>query len=410
MRGYFTSYAGNLYQVLDYEPAIKQLIQSMNTSLEVSGYPDRHEYSVNIAIDEPPAKNPSNAEMVTSAIEKIEEEKIEGLEKLVPVYRMYMDYTLYDANTSENVDSGTMVKDVNPIHGMIPLGLTDENELVSRFGMSLRTVFEKRYQSNLPYGVQRRFKPRYVFAITRIVLMQLKASAFSVVPTPPKGPGFKEGFIPLHHIPQRPGMGRPKPCDDRWPSPNVHRPAKPHPHPGDYGFGTHHDSCFMGHPTIQEAPTVWSKNNSVVIFDSEEEGITFNQVQIYDDVRNIRIKVYMNLSNFFITSDPADILSHVEENKGSNLPGGDATDDPIIVAPGGDVPEPPPTIPVTPPDNNDKDDTENPDNSGENPGGTTGDGENENENTDNESGTEVGNNKETEGTGSTGEDTSEPTE
>lgn len=368
MRGYFTSYAGALYQVLDYEPVVKQLIQPMTTSLEVSGYEDRHEYSAKIAIDEPPASNPSNAEMVTSMIEKIAEEKIDTVEKLVPVYRMYVDYTLYDTLTDQNVDVGTMVRDVTPTHGIIPLGLTDENELVSRFGMYFRARFEKMYQAKYPYGVQRKSKPKYIFAITRVVVMQLKASAFSVVPVKPKGPGFKDGFVPLH-IPQRPGMGRPKPPEDgRYPHPGMCHPEfHHHPAPGPKGEYGYHSPGFMGHPTIMEAPVVWAKDNAVVIFDSEWEGISFNQIQISDDVRVITTEIYMNLSNIFITADPSDILSHVDENAAAKLPGGGGIDDdPPIVAPGGDVTEPPINPPKT-----DGEDTKEP----ENPGGNTGNNE-----------------------------------
>ena len=98
--------------------------------------------------------------------------------------KIYIEYSLRDDICMEVIDHGVGVADVHPTTFLFPLGLTEENEYVTRLGIQVKSKVTQRYKPKHPYSVMH--APvrgnRYTLFIQRIWFVEIMERAWSMRP------------------------------------------------------------------------------------------------------------------------------------------------------------------------------------------------------------------------------------
>lgn len=185
MRAYYTTYNDKVYQLADAKLVPYTIMNAVeHTHTELSHMRDNALMNLDIHISNVDAGALSNGELFTDTVAKLKTNKTTVIEKLSSVYRVYAEYSLVDNVAGCIVDEGVCVNEINAGAFIFPLGITSENEFVSRLGISLNSRFEKCYRDVRPFGVTRACTStsKFTLYIKRIYVIQLKMSAFSIAP------------------------------------------------------------------------------------------------------------------------------------------------------------------------------------------------------------------------------------
>ena len=185
MRAYYTTYNDKVYQLADAKLVPYTIMNAVeHTHTELSHMRDNALMNLDIHISNVDAGALSNGELFTDTVAKLKTDKTTVIEKLSSVYRVYAEYSLVDNVAGCIVDEGICVNEINAGSFIFPLGITSENEFVSRLGISLNSRFEKCYRDVRPFGVTRTHTSasKFTLCIKRIYVIQLKMSAFSITP------------------------------------------------------------------------------------------------------------------------------------------------------------------------------------------------------------------------------------
>lgn len=185
MRAYYATYNDKVYQLADAKLVPYTVMNAVeHTHTELSHMRDNALMNLDIHISNVDAAALSNGELFTDTVAKLKTDKTTAIEKLSSVYRVYAEYSLVDNVAGCIVDEGICVNEINAGAFIFPLGITSENEFVSRLGISLNSRFEKCYRDVRPFGVTRAYTSasKFTLYIKRIYVIQLKMSAFSITP------------------------------------------------------------------------------------------------------------------------------------------------------------------------------------------------------------------------------------
>lgn len=324
MRGFYGFYESGIYELCEQDFRPKEILNTPEeTHLETAVVANERKMKISITMTDVDNNGPSNREMFGIVRDYLIKNRITKLQKLAPVYRIYMEYRLEDKNLDTVVDQGICVKDTWATPMEIPLGLTDKNEYVSRIGLSLGTKILKNYQSRVPYGVRMIERNEFYLIITRIYVAQVIMPALSIAPTVGCRPGCLPP-LPSHlGIPDSPYNG-----------------FKPMPN------GKHNQHKHMiyagAHPSIGQVTELSTLNaDAVIIFDSVVAGLQFNPICINFKPDTIEINLRFLFNDILMVGDRSEINAILEENKRID----DTTDEPLI-----EYPDPiPPCDPNWPP-------------------------------------------------------------
>lgn len=330
MRAYYGIYDDVVYELVKHNMRPNCIIDAIPTThLEKSASMDRKIEKVNITISDFSEYSCTNKEAYEQRLcTLLKDDKVTKIPKLSPIYRVYVDYMLYDDICDIPVDEGILVKEIKSDAVFFPLGLTDDNEHVSRIGLHLNAGFERQYRSKTPYGVMRKNVEKFTLHIKRIYVAQVYMSAFSIE--------HDDGFS--------------------------------HSHP--------HHRPFGGHLSIERVSKTSSLNmESVIIFDTLDAGLFFDPIKINMRPNLVSIDLDFFFNDVVLAGSKKEIEKILEENAKE-----DDEEDPIIppsidddLDDGEDDEDELPSLP-------DDGDVEEPDKDGEddstdNSGGDGGDGE-----------------------------------
>lgn len=222
----------------------------------------------------------SNAETYHRAVHLIESERIQKIPKLHGIYRLELDYQLYDKNNTRVLDEGILTETVNALNTMLPLGLDARtNETVYRLVKKISHQFQIVYQSEMPYGIMNERPERVILYINRIQVKQLYMREEVVV-----GKYERKGNV-----------------GDTFSAP--------------MGTPYYDTVCAPIHDkrvTFQE--------DYLTIYDSYKSGITFNPFVIGKNITTIQFNIEMLLNNYFLTASENDIMNVVKRMSHEHKP------------------------------------------------------------------------------------------
>ena len=257
-RGYYGIFNNTIYEIENGREPISVASKKPNGTT-VKQYENR---SIDVLINLTNLTNSdvSNKEAFEKAVEKIQAEGITEIEKLNTSCKMIVYYKLIfgtpdcpiipDGKVSEVADEGCIVSDFRLYPTLFPLGLTEDNEYVTRWACGsgpLKMV--RNYVQSTPIGISRHRESNYTLMITRICVVESKGTGDVYHPSIEK-------------------------FNDIYPN----------------------------------------SKNSVTIYDSEEEGIIINPIFLSAPPSQITLHVDVTLNNFFVTADRSDIIHYLERN------------------------------------------------------------------------------------------------
>ena len=307
MRAYYTRYNNKIYELANHDMRPFQIMEDpKKNSASVSMDSRRRSARVTLSISDMIESALSNAEYFNEVINQLKTEKTTNIEKLSPVYRIYVEYMLYDNVCGTVADQTVAVKEVRSSTFLFLLGLTDTEELVGREGLSMDCTIEKTYRDATPYGISYvNMDNRFTLYIGRIYVVQVKMSAYSIVP-------MEEGRIDPHVRPFIPHQFNPGHC----PTHNLGMP--------------HHPSVP---PTLYHPEDVFSMNDGVIIYDTLATGLRFDPIEINFRPTRIELDVRFSLLSVLVATSES-INAVLEENAHVDEPTVD--DDTNITDPDGD--------------------------------------------------------------------------
>ncbi len=352
-RGYYGLIGNQIYEIISSDYNTTSIITPFGNhmSTKESG---QAIHDVNIKLSNLSTNSATNKEMVDEAIAKLQTDKTKKITALDSVCKVFLSYRVIsgtpdapvtqEGHTSPVVDEGCLVSNITLHPAMFSLGLTLENEYVSRWALTTGIVkFERNFVQGVPLGISRHRQSEYTLLIDRIVIVQKK-------------------------------------------------------------YDDIRDVCI--HPSIEYYNDIHpASGNVVTLYDSNVEGIDLNPVYFNAAPKKITIHLEIDLNDYFVVADRDDIVAilnkniedekNLDDNKGELTP--DHNDDKSDV--GSDKPD------ITGSEGDGNPDTsepsENPDDTKTDPpAGTTGD-----INQDTSSGENGGTKTDTPSTGQDGSDT-----
>lgn len=302
MRAYYATYNDKVYQLLGNDMVPSSIMSTpVHSHSEVSHMRDRRATNVKITISNVDSSAPSNKEFFEEIVAKLKNDKTTELKTLSNVYRIYTEYTLVDDVSKTVVDEGVGINEVKPDTFFFPLGITTENEFVTRLGISIESKIEKAYRDTRPFGVmQMKNDSRFILFIKRIYVLQLTMSAFSVAACP-------EATNPAPYM--------------RAPESYTVSNYQPY-NPPHWNCTTHNasnryvaDPCHPSIPTVSAAQTLNLKSDDyIVIYDTMESGLVFDPVAINYKPTSISIDIRFSFLDTLVAAQE-DINTVLEENK-----------------------------------------------------------------------------------------------
>lgn len=352
-RGYYGLIGNQIYEIISSDYNTTSIITPFGNhmSTKESG---QAIHDVNIKLSNLSTNSATNKEMVDEAIAKLQTDKTKKITALDSVCKVFLSYRVIsgtpdapvtqEGHTSPVVDEGCLVSNITLHPAMFSLGLTLENEYVSRWALTTGIVkFERNFVQGVPLGISRHRQSEYTLLIDRIVIVQKK-------------------------------------------------------------YDDIRDVCI--HPSIEYYNDIHpASGNVVTLYDSNVEGIDLSPVYFNTAPKKITIHLEIDLNDYFVVADRDDIVAilnkniedekNPDDNKGELTP--DHNDDKSDV--GSDKPD------ITGSEGDGNPDTsepsENPDDTKTDPpAGTTG-----NSNPDTSSGENGGTKTDTPSTGQDGSDT-----
>ena len=259
-RGYYGIFGNNIYEIVRkrYEPRL--IVNATEGSAMTRQFGDSS-FDVNISLTDLTKDCLTNQEMVRDAIAKIQTEGIKRIDKLGESCKLVLYYKLIsgtpncpvvpNGKMNEIADEGSLVTNISLAPATFPLGLTDDNESVSRWVLTTGTIkLVRNYVQSAPIGISRHRESAYTLLIERISLINKR-----------------------------------------------------------FGFGDD------PHPSISKCNDIYPRSaNSVTLFDTETAGINIDPVMIPVSPKQISIHVEITLNDFFVTASRDDINYYLQKN------------------------------------------------------------------------------------------------
>lgn len=301
MRAYYATYNDTIYQLVGDNRVPRDIMNTVEHShTEVTYMKDTGMTNVSITISNVDSAADSNAELFSSIVAKLKTDKTKSIDKLSPIYRIYVEYSLVDENAGCVVDHGVCINELKASTFIFPLGINDDNEFVSRLGISLNPTFEKCYRDVKPFGITRS-DDRYnlTLHIQRIYIIQILNSALTPVSTPET-----QEFIPYVD----PGMLPP-----HW-NCTAHNVRGKYPDPA--------------HPSIPSMLPVstqinLTENDCVVVYDSASDGLSIDAVPIRYNLRRLFIDIDFKFLDILVAAEE-DIEKILMENSKEEITDSDS--------------------------------------------------------------------------------------
>lgn len=311
MRAYYATYNNTIYQLVGDNRVPRDIMNTVEHShSEVSHMKDTGMTNVHIIISNVDRSSDSNADLYSSVVAKLKTDKTKTIDKLSPIYRIYAEYSLVDENAGRVVDQGVCINELKGSTFIFPLGINDDNEFVSRLGISLNPSFEKCYRDVKPFGITRS-NDRYnlTLHIQRIYIIQILDSALTPVSTPDTQefiPYVDHGMLPPH-----------------W-NCTAHNVRGKYPDPA--------------HPSIPSMLPVSTQINltekdCAVVYDSASDGLVIDAVPIRYNLRRIRIDIDFDFLDILVAAEE-DIEKVLTENSKEENAGSDS--DTVVTTPSED--------------------------------------------------------------------------
>lgn len=392
MRGYYAIVDNLPYEFdkLNLTQASKILGEEIGQT-SIAAIPQEKSVVVNITASHLDRSVPTNRYSVERFKEFLQETKCTQIPKLSNHGKVYIEFSLRDDVCGEIIDHGVGVADVNPQTFLFPLGLTTENEYVTRLGIQMTSKVTQRYRPKHPYGVMNApvRGSHYTLFIQRIWIVQIMERAWSMKPADlPK----------THYYNHYHNCG----CHQKPPSAPRKDWGNPYGMSDSESFGSigsgYHPSC--GDVTYVPKDHMCDAKDMVVIFDTIDccdTSTVVQQVPIDFPPEEITVKfTYRSLLPILAAKEDidallADIKTKVDEEEAAK---------PITP-----LPEDPSTTPEAPPitgDDKDNSETETPGTGG---GDTPGDSNETDTPIDGDDKDNVGNEGGAEEPGGSGDDT-----
>lgn len=325
-RGYYGLIGNQIYEIIsnDYNTNLIVTPYGQSLSLKESG---QGIYDIKMHLSNLSTTASTNKEMVDDAIAKLQTDKTKKITPLDSLCKMIVSYRLISGTpdapvvqegyNSPVVDEGTLVSNLSLHPAIFSLGLTLENEYVSRWALTTGPIkFERNFVQGVPLGISRHRESNYTLLIDRVMVIQKK-------------------------------------------------------------YDDIRDVCI--HPSIEYYNDMYPASGHVVtLYDSTAEGVESSPIYFNVAPKKISIYVTLDLNSYFVVADREDIVSildknieaekNADDNKGGELEPGHVDDR-------SDVDSEHPTDP------NPTDKKENTDSSDNDPSGSTSDGDNKSETT-----------------------------
>lgn len=266
-RGYYGIINDTIYEMIANEHNLRGIVYAPRNAGSVSSRcfgSGRYDISVNLSNLTENAL--SNQEVVKNAIAKLETDKTTEITGLNSEYsKMIVNYRLISGTIDSPkavVDEGAIVQNTGLKPVLFPLGLTDDNEYVSRWAASTGVVtFKRNYVQSAPIGISRHRQSNYVLVIDRISLVQQK-------------------YTDIH---------------ERDDHPSIAYYNEPYPLSKDF----------------------------VVLYDTATAGFQIDPIYLDTAPTEFDIHIAIDMNDYFVVADRTDITSILDKNAEANKPSGD---------------------------------------------------------------------------------------
>ena len=261
-RGYYGLIGNQIYEIISSDYNTTSIITPFGNhmSTKESG---QAIHDVNIKLSNLSTNSATNKEMVDEAIAKLQTDKTKKITALDSVCKVFLSYRVIsgtpdvpvtqECHTSPVVDEGCLVSNITLHPAMFSLGLTLENEYVSRWALTTGIVkFERNFVQGVPLGISRHRQSEYTLLIDRIVIVQKK-------------------------------------------------------------YDDIRDVCI--HPSIEYYNDIHpASGNVVTLYDSNVEGIELSPVYFNAAPKKITIHLEIDLNDYFVVADRDDIVAILNKN------------------------------------------------------------------------------------------------
>ena len=261
-RGYYGLIGNQIYEIISSDYNTTSIITPFGNhmSTKESG---QAIHDVNIKLSNLSTNSATNKEMVDEAIAKLQTDKTKKITALDSVCKVFLSYRVIsgtpdapvtqEGHTSPVVDEGCLVSNITLHPAMFSLGLTLENEYVSRWALTTGIVkFERNFVQGVPLGISRHRQSEYTLLIDRIVIVQKK-------------------------------------------------------------YDDIRDVCI--HPSIEYYNDIHpASGNVVTLYDSNVEGIDLSPVYFNAAPKKITIHLEIDLNDYFVVADRDDIVAILNKN------------------------------------------------------------------------------------------------
>lgn len=266
-RGYYGIINDTIYEMIANEHNLRGIVYVPRNAGSVSSRcfgSGRYDISVNLSNLTENAL--SNQEVVKNAIAKLETDKTTEITGLNSEYsKMIVNYRLISGTIDSPkavVDEGAIVQNTGLKPVLFQLGLTDDNEYVSRWAASTGVVtFKRNYVQSAPIGISRHRQSNYVLVIDRISLVQQK-------------------YTDIH---------------ERDDHPSIAYYNEPYPLSKDF----------------------------VVLYDTATAGFQIDPIYLDTAPTEFDIHIAIDMNDYFVVADRTDITSVLDKNAEANRPSGD---------------------------------------------------------------------------------------
>lgn len=266
-RGYYGIINDTIYEMIADEHNLRGIVYAPRNTGSVSSRcfgSGRYDISVNLSNLTENAL--SNQEVVKNAIAKLETDKTTEITGLNSDYsKMIVNYRLISGTIDSPkavVDEGAIVQNSGLKPVLFPLGLTDDNEYVSRWAVSTGVVtFKRNYVQSAPIGISRHRESNYVLVIDRISLVQQK-------------------YTDIH---------------ERDDHPSIAYYNDPYPLSKDF----------------------------VVLYDTATAGFQIDPIYLDTAPTEFDLHIAIDMNDYFVVADRTDITSVLDKNVEADKPSGD---------------------------------------------------------------------------------------
>ena len=266
-RGYYGIINDTIYEMIADEHNLRGIVYAPRNTGSVSSRcfgSGRYDISVNLSNLTENAL--SNQEVVKNAIAKLETDKTTEITGLNSDYsKMIVNYRLISGTIDSPkavVDEGAIVQNTGLKPVLFPLGLTDDNEYVSRWAVSTGVVtFKRNYVQSAPIGISRHRESNYVLVIDRISLVQQK-------------------YTDIH---------------ERDDHPSIAYYNDPYPLSKDF----------------------------VVLYDTATAGFQIDPIYLDTAPTEFDLHIAIDMNDYFVVADRTDITSVLDKNAEADKPSGD---------------------------------------------------------------------------------------